>query len=73
MKTYLVTGYTKIEVETLVEAESEEDAMEKVIDRDLSICIHGTSMTDGDPSDTDWVYKDAPDMVDPDIAEEFSQ
>jgi len=73
MKTYLVTGYTKIEVETLVKAKSEDDAMKKVSDRDLEICIHGTSMTDGQPSDIDWVYKDAPDLVDPDFAEEHSQ
>ena len=67
---YLVTGYSKIEFETLVEASSEEKALEIAADRDISICVHGTSMSDGEPSSEDWTYKDAPDLVEPDLAEE---
>lgn len=40
---YRVTGYTKIEVETFVEADSEEDAKQIAKDREVMICVHGTS------------------------------
>ncbi len=67
---YLVTGYSKIEFETLVEASSEEEALEEAANRDISICVHGTSMSDGEPSEEDWTYKDAPDLVETDFVEE---
>ena len=46
-KIYRVTGYVEIEVVTLIEAESEEEAEKLVYDRDVSICIHGSEFTDG--------------------------
>jgi len=65
---YLVTGYTEIEVKTLVEADSEDEAIKIASDREVSICVHGTDDTD---AEDDWVYVDAPNMVIPDIAEEY--
>ena len=66
---YLVTGYSKIEFQTMVEASSEDEALKAVGDREIVICIHGTEMADGEVSQTDWVYSDAPDFVDPSLAE----
>ena len=47
MKTYKVTGYVQLEVVTLVEADSEEEAEKLSCDRETDICIHGSEFADG--------------------------
>lgn len=47
MKTYKVTGTVKLEVVTLVEAESEKEAGKIAQDRETDICIHGSEFCDG--------------------------
>lgn len=67
---FKVTGYARVEFKTLVKAEDEEEAMQEVADRDISICIHGTE--DSEALD-DWVYTDLVDMVVPNLAEEADE
>lgn len=57
---YKITGYTQIELKTIVEANSEEEAEQIARDREIDICIHGTEDYD---CTEDWVYVDAPDMA----------
>lgn len=59
MKRFKIIGYNKIEVKTIVDAENEEEAMQIVNDREVSICVHGTD--DSDATEY-WVYVDAPDL-----------
>lgn len=61
MKTYRITARTSIEVKTVVEANSEEEAIKVVRDgeREVSICIHGTDDSDALEN---WVYTDWPDF-----------
>ena len=59
MKQFKITGYTTIEVKTIIEADSEEDAMSIAQDREVAICVHGTDDSD---ATEDWVYVDAPDL-----------
>jgi hypothetical protein len=70
LKLFKVTGYTRIEVKTFVKAKNEADALKKVADREVSICIHGTEDFE---NMEDWVYEDAPDMVEPNLAEEVTE
>jgi len=71
VKKYIVTGYTTIEVETLVEASSQKEAMCIARERDVDICIHGTRNAGDELSSQNWVYRDAPNEVEPDFAEEY--
>ena len=68
MPQFKVTGYVRIEVKTIVEADNEDEANKIASDREVSICIHGTE--DSDAHD-DWVYVDAPDLVTPDDIEPY--
>ena len=47
MKKYKVTGTVTVKVVTLVEANSEEEAEEIAMDRETSMCIHGSEFADG--------------------------
>ena len=65
---YKIIGYTKIEVKTIVEAKTEEEAEQIARDREIMICIHGT---DDSECEDEWVFVDAPDMVDVNYTEEL--
>jgi hypothetical protein len=59
-KRWKIEGRATIEVKTIVETGTMEEAEKIATDREISICVHGT----GDEDATeDWVYVDAPDLV----------
>lgn len=55
---YRVTAFTKVEVVCLVEADSEEEAIELCDGKEAQICIHGSEMADGLTEDLDFVLTD---------------
>ncbi len=57
-KKYRLTTYVPIEVKTIVEAESEEEAWKTVLseEREIMICVHGT---DDAEADEEWVWSDS--------------
>ena len=76
MKKYRVTREIKIEVVTLVEAELEEEAEKIAMDRETSICIHGSEFSDGLSIDNeDFVLVDGMPYSFPNIldAEEYEE
>lgn len=58
MPKFKITGYTKVQIVTEVEAETEEEARVEAQDRDVEICIHGSESCEGMISSTDWVLGD---------------
>lgn len=58
MKEYRVTAVCRVEVVTLVYANSEEEAINEAIDRDVSICVHGSECADGCANDMEFVLVD---------------
>ena len=61
MNTYKITARTTIEVKTIVQANSEEEALKVIHDgeREVDICIHGTG---DDEATVNWKYADWPDF-----------
>ncbi len=59
---YKITGYARVEVATIVEAKTEEEAETIAKDREVFYCIHGMDDSDG-YVDEDWVIKDSSDLV----------
>lgn len=61
MKEFLLRGTVVVEVVTRVKAKTLEDAeemAEEAIDREVSICVHGSEYADGFVPDDEWVLKD---------------
>lgn len=54
---YYITAYASFEICTVVEANSEEEAISEAADREVQVCIHGSQMLDGD-NDIDFILKD---------------
>lgn len=69
---YKVTGYVTLEVSTLVEADSEEEAEKIAQDRDTDICIHGSEFAVGlDESEFTLVDGMPENLVDINAVEEY--
>lgn len=58
MKTYRVEATVIVNVVTMVEAESEDEAQAIADGRDVSLCIHGSEFSDGDVPDDEFVLID---------------
>lgn len=52
-----IVGTVQVELRTIVRASSEEEAMKIALDRDISICWHGTEDYD---AREDWVLYEGP-------------
>ena len=68
MKKWKITGYTKIEVKTIVEANSEEEAQQIAQDREADLCFHGTEDYD---CEEDWRLVEVLDYPTVDLIEEY--
>lgn len=55
---YRITAVCKVEVVTLVEAESEELAIQEAMDREVDICIHGSEIANQEISDDNFCLVD---------------
>lgn len=55
---YEVKGIAEMEIVTIVEAESEEEAKRIAQDRDVDVCIHGSELCDKHVPDDEWVLTD---------------
>lgn len=58
MKTYRVEAMATVEIVTMVEAESREEAEQIASDRELDICIHGSEYAEGYASTDNFVLSD---------------
>ena len=60
MKTYRVEATVTVEVVTMVQAESEQEAERIAADKEVGLCIHGSEFADGFEciSGEDFVLKD---------------
>lgn len=55
MSKFRVTAYATFEVVIAVDAENEEDAKRKAGDFGVSVCCHGSELTDGEPNDYEFI------------------
>ncbi len=55
---YRVTAYTEVEVATIVEADSEEEANKIASDREVDICIHGSELAEHESNEDEFVLVD---------------
>lgn len=58
MKKYRVTARCQVEVVTIIEANSEEEAINEAMDREVDICIHGSELADGEANESEFCLVD---------------